>query len=188
MRINLTTLLTALLLIVAHSAIASSTWYVDVNGNDDNNCKSLQSPCQTIGRAIVLASSDDSIRVAAGIYAENLTISFNLNLRGAGASTTAINGGGPKEWLQFHRARGSLFTKLAIRNGTAKYGGGIYNAGRLTINETIVSANLAKGEAPRGGGMANDGTLTIDHSVISGNRTSFGGFGAGIFAEEETRT
>jgi len=66
----------ALFVALAPAALASNTWYVDgVNGNDNNDCKTAQTACQTIGHAISLASSQDSIMVAPATYKENLTIS-----------------------------------------------------------------------------------------------------------------
>ena len=82
----LSTLLVLFLAIVPN-ALASSSWYVDgVHGNDNNDCKSFQHPCKTIGHAITLASSGDSIFVAGATYKENLAISFNLNVTGASSS------------------------------------------------------------------------------------------------------
>src|SRR6516225_1460098 len=53
------------LLAVTSAAFAATTWYVDgVNGSDSNNCKSPTTACKTIGHAISLASSGDSISVA----------------------------------------------------------------------------------------------------------------------------
>jgi hypothetical protein len=77
------------------TAMGSSTWYVDgVNGSDSNDCKSRQTACQTIGYAVGLASSDDSVLLARAIYTENLTINFNLRLAGSGATRSIIDGGG----------------------------------------------------------------------------------------------
>ena len=62
----------------------------------------------------------------------------------------------------------------------ANYGGGIYNAGTLTVKNSIISGNSAVGA----GGIfgANDtGTLTITNSTISGNSTSFSD-GAGLLS------
>ena len=86
-------LLMALFLPLAPTALASTTWYVNgSNGSDSNNCMSSQTACRTIGHAISLASSDDSIMVAAAIYVENLTIGISVNVIGSGASTTIIDG------------------------------------------------------------------------------------------------
>jgi hypothetical protein len=88
-------LLLVLFLALAPTALASSMWYVDgVNGSDKNDCKSPQTACKTIGHAISLTSSGDSIMVAVATYTENLTIAFSLKIVGTGATTTIIDGGG----------------------------------------------------------------------------------------------
>ena len=84
-----------LLLALAPTAFASTTWYVNgVNGSDSSNCMSPTTACKTIGHAIALAHSGDTIMVASATYYENLTIGINLNVIGSGASTTIIDGGG----------------------------------------------------------------------------------------------
>src|SRR5215469_3999361 len=86
-------LLIALFLTLASSALAS-TWYVNgVSGSDSNNCTSRTTPCKTIGRAISLAASGDTVRVATATYTENLTININVTVIGGGASATIIDGG-----------------------------------------------------------------------------------------------
>ena len=79
--------LLVLFLSIVPNALASSSWYVDgVNGSDNNDCKSIQHACKTIGHAITLASSGDSILVASATYPEIVTISFSLNVIGYGPS------------------------------------------------------------------------------------------------------
>src|SRR5215472_6765766 len=86
-------LLTALCLL--GSVAWASTRYVNgVSGSDSNNCTSAITACKTIGHAISLASSGDSIIVAAATYSERLAIGKNLNILGSGAPTTIIDGGG----------------------------------------------------------------------------------------------
>ena len=71
--------------------MAATTWYVnELTGIDRNSCRSATAACRTIGHAISLAASGDSVRVAAGTYAEHLTIGISLELIGASASTTII--------------------------------------------------------------------------------------------------
>ena len=44
------------------TALASTTWYVDgVSGSDNNDCKTPTTACKTIGHAISLAGSRDTI-------------------------------------------------------------------------------------------------------------------------------
>jgi hypothetical protein len=56
------------------------------------------------------------------------------------------------------------------------FGGGIYNIGILTINNSTISANLASG----GGGVYSRSTAMINSSTLSGNRGAVGG---GVFSQ-----
>ena len=81
--------LIASFLAIASAAPASTSWYVNgISGSDSNNCTSAQTACKTIGHAISLASSGDSINVAAATYNENLTIGASLNILGSNTNTT----------------------------------------------------------------------------------------------------
>ena len=87
-------ILLALLLAITPTAFAS-VWYVDgVHGSDSNDCKTRQTACKTIGHAISLSSSGNTVMVAPATYTENLTIGTTLKVTGAGATTTIIDGGG----------------------------------------------------------------------------------------------
>lgn len=165
-------LLLALSLASAPTARAITTWYVDgVNGSDSNNCMSSPTACKTIGHAIALAHSDDSIMVAAATYKENLNIGFSLNVLGSGASTTIIDGGGVNTVMTVSNANAHVsLSKLTIQNGVATCSGGIYNIGTLAISNSAISANRAGRSG--GGGICNRGTLTIYNSIISGNQAN----------------
>src|SRR6266566_7135035 len=90
-----TTTLLLMALFLAPTAVASSTWYVNgVSGSNSNTCTSPTAACKTIKHAISIASSGDSIMVAAATYTENLTIGISLSIIGSGASTTIVDGGG----------------------------------------------------------------------------------------------
>jgi len=164
----------SLFLALAPSALASNTWYVNgVNGNNSNDCKTPTTACKTIGHAISLASSGDSIIVAAATYTENLTIGVSLNVIGASASTTIIDGGGNSTVVTISSTSGLVtLSRFTIRNGSANTGGGIYNSGTLTINQSIVSANRARiltNGSTLGGGIYNTGVLILNNSAVTGN-------------------
>ena len=57
-------------------------------------------------------------------------------------------------------------------NRSASDGGGIYNYGTLTLNDTRVSANIAGGG---GGGLFSEGVATLNRSVVTGNTAAYGG-------------
>src|SRR5215472_14990203 len=128
MGFNQKKLLGTLLLALAQFASAT-TWYVNgATGKDTNNCLSPTSACKTIGHAISLASSGDSITVAAATYKENLTIGISLSVIGAGARTTIIDGGGVKRVVSISSGNVTL-AGLTIRHGFAPYGYGGVGAG-----------------------------------------------------------
>jgi hypothetical protein len=51
-------------------------------------------------------------------------------------------------------------------------GGGIFNDGKLTINESAVLGNRADGGS--GGGIFNVGALTLNFSAVAGNSADSG--------------
>jgi len=76
---------------------------------------------------------------------------------------------------------------LTISNGsvTDGVGGGIYNAGTLTVNNSTVRDNNTYGDRCHGGGIHNEGTLTLNASTVRGNNAStdtFYGDGGGIYS------
>jgi hypothetical protein len=170
---------TALFLALASSAFASTTWYVNgVSGSDNNNCKSPTTACKTIGHAISLAISGDSIMVAAATYKENLAVAKSLNIIGSGASTTIIDGGGVAGvrvvTISSTTAHVSI-SRVTVQNGRALYGGGIYNTGTLFLNQSTVRGNGLGIVFGAGGGIYNSGALTIRKSTISANISHVGG-------------
>jgi hypothetical protein len=177
--------LLALFLSLAPTALASTTWYVNgVSGSDSNTCMSPQTACKTIGHAISLASSGDSIIVAAATYTENLTIGFSLALIGSGATTTIIDGGGVNTVVTIPNATARvILSGMTIHNGVKLYGaGGIYNAGTLSLIASTVSGNANRVPCRAsaypcsfgGGGISNAGTLTISDSTVA-NNSAYGG-------------
>jgi CSLREA domain-containing protein len=63
-------------------------------------------------------------------------------------------------------------TKVTIRRGSGD-GGGLYNVGTLTLNQSTVLSNTAGSSF--GGGLKNHGTATLNNSTVSGNSAEYGG-------------
>src|ERR1700740_3566478 len=119
-RMHTSMVVMGLFLALAPSSLASTMWYVNgVNGNDSNNCQTAETACKTIGHAISLALSVDSIIVAAATYTENLTISISLSILGAGANTTIIDGGAKASVVNISQGNVTLYG-ITIRNGAAR--------------------------------------------------------------------
>jgi hypothetical protein len=172
-------LVIALLLAVAATALASGTWYVNgVNGNDSDDCKTPTTACKTIGHAISLASSGDSVIVTAATYRENLNIAISLTVIGSSARTTIIDGGSVSTVVTISSSTARVhLSNVTLRNGHASRGAGINNGGILTISNSTVSGNIALGNNGGGAGILNTGSLTINNTSITANT----GIGTGFF-------
>ena len=170
----------AALILFAPAVLASTTWYANGGtGSDSHNCLSPTTACKTIGHAISLASSGDTIMVAASTYTENLTIGISLSIAGSGAATTIVDGGGTYTVIAISNSGAQVtLSKLTIRHGTSQFGGGIHNSGKLTINNSILSGNKSSNSCTNlcpssGGGIFNNGgTLAINNSTLTENTAS----------------
>src|SRR5262245_27799291 len=174
-RIHTSLLVIALLLPLCPTALASTTWYVDgVNGNDGDSCLEPQTACKSIGHAIALASSGDSIIVAPATYVENLTIGISLNLIGSGARTTIIDGGGKGTVVSVLNATANVaLSQLTLQNGTPS---GIANEGILAVTNSTVRNNYVYRNCVNycfgaGAGIRNvgQGRLNVVNSTINNN-------------------
>jgi predicted outer membrane repeat protein len=175
----LSTLL-VLFLAVVPTAHAGSSWFVDgAHGGDGNDCMSFQHACKTIGHAITLASSGDSVFLAGATYQEIVTVSFSLNVIGSASSAAqpvVIDGQARNTVVTISKTDAQVtLSNLTIQNGTGQInGGGVKNAGTLTIfNSTIVANTIGVGGD--GGGIYNTGTLTLNNSNVLYNSGNNGG-------------
>ncbi len=109
-------------------------------------------------------------------------LSTDITIDGPGASVlTVAHGAYPSvpQFGIFTVATGAevALSGLSIVGGLGQFaggaGGGIKNAGSLTVADSILSRNSAS----IGGGIDNTGTLTVTHSTISGNSGGTGGAG-----------
>jgi len=168
-------------------AALANTWYVNgVNGDDGNSCKTPATACATIGHAISLAASGDTIQIAAASYPENLSIPFNLTLNGAKAATTIVDGTNTANVFTVGSGISLKLSKLTIKNGVGypPGGGGVNNSGRLTVSNSNFYVNTALS----GGAILNTGTATITNTVFSGNSPYFSGHSAGCGAIDNRST
>ena len=180
-------LFAAVLLTLTSTAIASTTWYVNgVSGSDSNDCKSSTTACKTVGHAISLAASGDSIRVAPATYIENLTIGISLKILGSGAQTTVLDGGRVGRVVTISKHVQVTLSGVTITNGIwsgiVGSGGGIFNSGTLTLVTSTLTGNSAGTFCEfsctgAGGGISNavGAHLTIRNSTVSGNEAELVG-------------
>lgn len=181
-------------LILMSSPALAGTWYVNgVNGDDGNSCKTRAAACATIGHAISLAASGDTIQIAAATYQENLSIPVNLTLNGARAATTIVDGGvngdGNSGGTVFTVGAGISLTlsNLTIKDGNGGFysgGGGVNNAGTLTVNNSNFYVNTALS----GGAILNTGTAIVSDTNFTGNSPLFFGRSASCGAIDNRST
>ena len=169
-----------------------------------STCSAAANDC-TLRGAVIAANAtadNDTITVPASTYTLTLIgpedaaatgdldvkasgTSGTLTINGAGAGTTFIQAGTDASNgidRVFHvLASGNLsLSALTIRNGKTSNGGGIYNTGTLTVQNSTVSNNSA---TSNGGGIYNTGTLTVQNSTVSNNSTTSGiSNGGGIYS------
>ena len=152
----------------ALAAPLGTTWYVDGAGDDSYDCLSALTACQTVGEAIAKATDSDTIIVATGVYTENLSISKDLTIIGAGRESTVLDGNQVARVLG--NTRHLTVQHLTIRNGRTDdiFGGGVYNTGDLVLDNTLVISNSSK----TGGGLNNRGSLILQNSAVISNTGS----------------
>ncbi|MHB8119560.1 MAG: hypothetical protein ACYDHX_12650 [Methanothrix sp.] len=140
---------------------------------------------------VTLASSGGTVNVAAGIFKENVVIDKSLTINGAVSSNTIVDGNMLGSVFNIGSTNSNIDVTLSGLDitggsgttvGTWKFGGGVYNKGRTTINDCRIYANSASD----GGGVHNSGTATITGSNIFGNSAARNG--GGIYNDYGTLT
>ncbi|MCP4415861.1 MAG: hypothetical protein GY805_04515 [Chloroflexi bacterium] len=145
-------------------AAPTATLYVNAaTGNDGNDCLSAGAACATIDAAIGKAIANDSIQIAAGTYNENdIALSKELTLIGAGAGSTIVDGGDNGRIFDINLS--SIISNLTIQNGQTPSdanafisGGGAVFVGTNTttlLQNVVISNSVAAGSGV-GGGIYN---------------------------------
>lgn len=143
--------------------------------------------------ATIQAAVDDPgctiITVAGGTYAERVSITRSLTIRGTGSTSTVLDGGGIGRPLT---VRGSTtvvrIEGLRITNGRAipapGYGGGVLVADRATLHgENLqIDQNVAHTatQSGFGGGLAvQNATAFLTRTLVLSNTALLGGTGSG---------
>jgi hypothetical protein len=164
------------------------------------------------------ATGTTTIDLPAGTYALTGTLALTKNavITGAGALSTVITANDSAQVLSVAANVTAAIAGVTVTGGLSGdattgcaitcpaedgiSGGGIANAGTLTLTGVVVSGNAASpgvlpttfffclpnsncparsgesaGDGGNGGGIENDGTLTLDHSTVSGNAAGDGG-------------
>jgi predicted outer membrane repeat protein len=103
-----------------------------------------------------------------------LTVSSGATVRAGGLTITdgnATDGGG------IDNAGSLTLTDSTVDNNSGGSGGGIYNTGSLTLKDVTVSGNSGSVD---GGGIYSNGGMTLQGATVTGNSTVYSG--GGIFS------
>src|SRR5215467_1034232 len=176
-----------------------------VQNNGDSGAGSLR-------QAIIDACDGDTITFGNTVTSPitlttaDLVIDKNLTINGPGATLLTVersSAAGTPQFRIFTINSGVtvIISGLTVTNGrtpdgipeipvatSGGSGGGIFNAGTLTLTNSIISGNSTgngggdsdvDGNGGSGGGISNAGTTTLTNSTISGNSTGNGGSSSG---------
>jgi hypothetical protein len=176
-------------------------WVDDNYGNPFPGTGIATDPFHEIQLGIHSVTSPGIVHVAAGTYVENISMKSGIQILGAGAEITEINGAGIGSVVTANnvdsvgRLEGFTITNGAAYEGgglritysspqiayciiagnAAEYGGGIYNEGDSTI---ITGCIFYINQAAYGGGLCNSGyTAEVSYCAFLGNTTTQDGGG-----------
>src|SRR5262249_6879109 len=133
-------------------------------------------------------SSGDTINFANSLKGQTITltseldITTNLDIEGSGASKLAVSGNGGSRVFDIAGGANATIAGLAIINGSAEEGAGIFNepGASLTVTDCAFQGNRAVGGIfGLGGGIQNEGSATVSGSTFIGNQAIGGGDGVG---------
>jgi hypothetical protein len=131
----------------------------------------------------------DVVRFAHGLHGTialdtawgQINITDAVTVNGPGADQVTVSGQDASRVFAVGSGVKATLAGLTIAHGKAAMGGGIDNAGALTVRDSILSDNQAAGGAG-GGGIVNEAAagLTLDHSLLNNNQATAGA-GADVF-------
>ncbi|RKQ92267.1 Ig-like protein group 3 [Solirubrobacter pauli] len=164
----------------AYSAVFTVTGAGEGGTCSGTSCPSLRA---AITAAEGTRAEADTINVPEGVIgiSGDLVVQSEMTINGADARKTVIDGGA-KYRLRTTASGILTLNRFTIRNGAAgggdiTDGGGIYNAGRLNLQDVRVTGSTAV----RGGGIANNlGIVVADNLLVDNNVATGAGGGGGI--------
>lgn len=181
-------------LVIAAAPATASAAVITVNTGSDTpanpatECMGVAGDC-SLRQAIDKATSGvDTIEIPTSVPTITLThgaltVSKNLTITGAGASSNTINGGLASGLFDISGLRNVTISGLTLTQGNAEFGAAIdTDGGNLTMTGDVVTGNLSGGSNTLGFGAVYDddtgssaSSLTITGSSFSGNQVGGGG-------------
>ena len=110
-------------------------------------------------------------------------VNGSVNIVGNGTGNTVINGNGVDRVFDLRSGIISL-SGLTVQGGKSSSGAGISvgTSANVTLTDVVIQSNAGSG-ASKGGGIYNDGALTLQDSIVQNNGSAFSSSidGAGIY-------
>jgi predicted outer membrane repeat protein len=160
---------------------------VDSLGDDSDPSDNLTTLREAIAEANTLPGNSVIVFDVSGLI--RLTgplpaLSGNIDIEGPGADRLTVQGqtGGNYRIFTVQAGATVSISGLAIDQGSADVGGGILNAGTLTVADSLLVDN----SATNGGGIYNQGALRVSGTTFSDNTASDSG--GGIYDSTGTAT
>jgi len=174
-----------------HAAIIAVNTVGDED-NSDGDCslrEAIYAANNDVARDRCIAGSGDDVIGLTGVAGTialggaELAISSNLTITGPGADQLTISGNNASRVFNVAVNVVVVVSDVTVANGnsTGGNGGGIYNAGTLTINRCTLASNRTAGN---GGGISNSGTATVNSSTFYDNEANLNG--GGVYNEVGT--
>ncbi|WP_163543243.1 right-handed parallel beta-helix repeat-containing protein [Occultella kanbiaonis] len=170
---------------------AGLTWYVDQgNGTDAPDCGETagSGACATIGAALARVTTDDVVEIAAGSYAEALTLTTPVTLQGAGAGDVVLTNPAVDDTATVLIDADGAVTIADMTFLAENAGGAVKPVIHLAGDRTATLSGIVISAAPSGlagatVGVLTEGgsTVTIEDAAISG---TFNGVTAGGLSTE----
>ena len=158
----------------------SATLYVDAQSPTCDN--TAGAPYCNLQAAINAAADGDTILISSGTYTGEFTIAKSLAIQGMGDVQLVGYFG---RVLSVTPAGTLALSNVTVTRGSLDgNGGGILNAGTLTlIDSTVISNSCGTMSSSCGGGIHNSGRLMLDRCTISHNSVAplFDAQGGGIY-------
>ncbi len=141
-----------------------------LSDEDDGN---LSPGDVSLREAIKYVDAGGTVTFAAGLTGTidltlgQLNVTKSLRINGLSGGPLTVSGNNTSRVLEISSGATVSLSGLTIANGVASdSGGGILNAGSLTLVNSTLSSNVA---SDSGGGILNTGSLTLVNSTLSGN-------------------
>jgi len=181
--------------LLIRSPVAPSSWRVPTlpvtSCEDDGGPGTLRSVVADAESGAIIDLSEltcSTISLANGAIAVPFE---SLTFVGPGSALLSLDANQSYRRIIEHSGHGILnIAGLRVSGGwapTPAYGGCIYSAGSIDLDDVAVAfckAVGAPGQQTKGGGIYAAGSLTLRHSIVSGNESNpdTDGFGGGAFA------